>query len=91
MTDTIDIKAYTKDCPVCAMPAGEPCPHTPIRCEHTFWYGVAPAGPWRSPPANLKDGETRICELCGLKQKATLSWEVTRAGYGSHDFEKDSR
>ena len=86
MTDKIDQKAYAKDCPICFTPSGVPCPHTPIRCEHEFWYGETAglSGPWRSPPAKIPQGMLRTCELCGLQQRAELTWELKRSSYGSH-------
>ncbi len=82
MADTIDKKAYAKPCG-CGAPAGEECPHTPIRCEHEFWYGVpgSAAGPWRSQPAEFKEGWTRTCELCGFQEVAKMTWQLQRASY----------
>lgn len=82
MADRIDAKAYAQPCG-CGAPAGEPCPHTPIRCAHEFWYGDVHgvAGPWRSPPSPIAEGTLRTCELCGLQQRATQAWEHVRSSY----------
>lgn len=82
MADTIDKRAYALACG-CGARADEPCPHTPIRCQHEFWYGDVggPAGPWRSPPATIKEGLIRTCELCGFQQKAHMDWELIRSSY----------
>lgn len=84
MADTIDPKAYANDCG-CGALAGTPCPHTPIRCAHEFWYGElsGPVGPWRTPPASIAEGLVRTCELCGFQQRAEMTWVVQRSAYGS--------
>lgn len=81
MTDTIDKRAYAQPCG-CGAPAGEECPHTPIRCQHEFWYGTPDSqGPWRTQPANLKEGCIRRCELCGFQEVAKMTWQLQRASY----------
>lgn len=87
MTDKIDPKAYAEPCG-CGAEAGESCPHTPIRCKHEFWYGdmKGPAGPWQSPPSEIKPGLVRTCELCGLQQSARVEWATQRAAYGSPTY-----
>lgn len=82
MTDQIDPKAYAKACG-CGAPAGEPCPHTPIRCEHKYWYGevCGSTGPWEAPPRKIKEGELRTCEWCGFQQLARMTWELLRPAY----------
>ena len=88
MAEKIDPKAYAKDCG-CGALAGQPCPHTPIRCEHEFWYGEVngPGGPWRSPPSEIKDGLLRTCELCGFQERAKMQWVLRRSAYGSSLFD----
>lgn len=80
--DKISPYAYAKECPVCGMPSGKECPHTPVRCEHKFWYGEisGPAGPWLNP-SKTREGEIRICEECGFKCEAEITWKVIRAAY----------
>jgi hypothetical protein len=88
MNEKIHPKAYAEDCG-CGAPAGTPCPHTPIRCKHEFWYGDvvgAHAGPWRSWPTPIPAGLLRTCELCGFQERAKMSWELVRSAYGSHEF-----
>ncbi len=77
----IDPKAYAEPCG-CGALAGEPCPHTPIRCKHDFWYGqiLGGAGPcWKGKPANVKVGLLRTCEFCGFQERAAMTWEIVRA------------
>lgn len=80
MTETavpreIDPKAYAHACPCGAQP-GEPCPHTPIRCEHDWLYGENPQWKTRQEPQRIS-GVIRECLFCGLKQQARMVWEPT--------------
>ena len=83
MADKISANAYAKDCPVCGITAGTPCPHTPVRCAHKFWHGEinGPGGPWRAAPGTTQEGDLRTCEECGYQERAQITWQVARAGY----------
>lgn len=70
MSDDIDPRAYSEPCG-CGAAAGQPCPHTPIRCPHRWWYG-------KNPSSKLIGG-TRECEYCHRIERAKLAWETVRA------------
>lgn len=64
-------------CPVCYMM--DECPHTPVRCQHQWWYGTNPSSLHTLPPADQKIGGQRECEWCGRIERAKLSWETIKA------------
>jgi hypothetical protein len=71
-------KAFSQDCG-CGALAGDPCPHTPIRCPHEFWYGDLTQPPslrTALPPSVAAEGMTRECWHCGIQQQAALEWRI---------------
>lgn len=69
--------ALITPCPVCFSEAE--CPHTPVRCQHQWWYGKNPASLHMTPPTYQKAGGQRECEWCGRIERAELSWETVKA------------
>lgn len=64
-------------CPVCY--SEDRCPHTPVRCQHRWWYGKNPSSLMERPPEDQKIGGTRECEYCGRIERAVLDWETVFA------------
>lgn len=78
MSDKIDPRAYSEPCG-CGAAAGQPCPHTPIRCPHRWWYGKSPSSLHETVPPDQRIGGTRECEYCHRIERAKLSWETVKA------------
>ncbi len=64
-------------CPVCGM--ADECPHTPVRCQHQWWYGKNPAALHMTAPTDQKIGGQRQCEWCGRIEEAALTWKTVKA------------
>lgn len=75
-------KAFSNPCG-CGAQAGEPCPHTPIRCPHHWWYGdiksLMPPLETALPPSKSTEGMKRECFNCGRKEIAEISWATLKA------------
>lgn len=74
-------KAFSVACG-CGAPAGDPCPHTPIRCPHLWWYGDLTQPPpldTALPPSTFAAGMTRECRYCGRQEKSEVTWATVRA------------
>ena len=66
-------KAFSQPCG-CGMPAGEPCPHTPLRCPHDWRYSKA--GEVMTYTHMQPDSDKRACVNCGRVERAELSWRT---------------
>lgn len=61
-------------CPVCGLE--QECPHTPVRCQHGWWYGdLSQPAIFQSNP-NPKGGDIRTCEWCKRQEVAKIRWET---------------
>lgn len=61
-------KAFSQPCG-CGTPAGESCPHTPIRCPHN----------WHNTGGPQAESWTRECLYCGRVEKRVEAWETVVA------------
>ena len=67
MSNGIHPKAYEQDCG-CGAPAGTPCPHTPIRCQHSWRYD--------NPQHDATTvGASRECIYCRYRVNSRIVWD----------------
>ena len=77
MTRTMDPQAFSQDCGCGAM-AGQACPHTPIRCPHSWSY-VDLRGGKRLKTDMREVGDVRMCAFCGRVERAKIAWDTVVA------------
>jgi hypothetical protein len=70
-------QAFSQDCGCGAM-AGQPCPHTPIRCPH-LWSYVDLRGGTRLKTDMRDVGDVRTCAFCGRIERAKIAWDTVVA------------
>jgi hypothetical protein len=77
MTRTMEPQAFSQDCGCGAM-AGQPCPHTPIRCPHSWSYVDLRGG--KRLKTDMRDvGDVRTCAFCGRVERAKIGWDTVVA------------
>ena len=63
-------------CPVCGIE--QECPHTPVRCIHSWSYVNLRGG--KRLKTDMRDiGDVRTCAFCSRVERAVISWDTVRA------------
>ncbi len=62
-------------CPVCGLEVE--CPHTPVRCAHSWSYVNLRGG--KRLKTDIRDvGDVRTCGFCGRVERAKITWETVK-------------